>query len=186
MKKKLFVLFGIVFGAFLFAFTFAARTYAEEVPQEQESTTEVVESTEEQQEVTLSEEDKSKIDALVDTLQSLSKDDLVNLLNEAKGWFIALGITGVTSLMAAIIGLIAAITKLRNEKIKNSNLNEEAKQKQIDANNAMAKTFTDKTNEIKELMLTMMNGLEDKDKKQVESNIAEVKAKMLEYTTKNE
>ena len=50
----------------------------------------------------------------------------------------------------------------------------------------MAKTFTDKTNEIKELMLTMMNGLEDKDKKQVESNIAEVKAKMLEYTTKNE
>lgn len=186
MKKKLFVLFGIVFGAFLFAFTFAARTYAEEVPQEQEPTTEVVESTEEQQEVTLSEEDKSKIDALVDTLQSLSKDDLVNLLNEAKGWFIALGITGVASLMAAIIGLIAAITKLRNEKIKNSNLNEEAKQKQIDANNAMAKTFTDKTNEIKELMLTMMNGLEDKDKKQVESNIAEVKAKMLEYTTKNE
>lgn len=186
MKKKLFVLFGIVFGAFLFAFTFAARTYAEEVPQEQEPTTEVVESTEEQQEVTLSEEDKSKIDALVDTLQSLSKDDLVNLLNEAKGWFIALGITGVASLMAAIIGLIAAITKLRNEKIKNSNLNEEAKQKQIDANNAMSKTFTDKTNEIKELMLTMMNGLEDKDKKQVESNIAEVKAKMLEYTTKNE
>lgn len=186
MKKKLFVLFGIVFGAFLFAFTFAARTYAEEVPQEEEPTTEVVESTEEQQEVTLSEEDKSKIDALVDTLQSLSKDDLVNLLNEAKGWFIALGITGVASLMAAIIGLIAAITKLRNEKIKNSNLNEEAKQKQIDANNAMAKTFTDKTNEIKELMLTMMNGLEDKDKKQVESNIAEVKAKMLEYTTKNE
>ena len=190
MKKKLFVLFGIVFGAFLFAFTFAARTYAEEVPQEQEPTTEVVESTEatteEVQEVALSEEDKSKIDTLVDTLQSLSKDDLVKLLNEAKGWFIALGITGVTSLMAAIIGLIAAITKLRNEKIKNSNLNEEAKQKQIDANNAMAKTFTDKTNEIKELMLTMMNGLEDKDKKQVESNIAEVKAKMLEYTTKNE
>ena len=186
MKKKLFVLFGILTGAFLFAFTFAARTYAEEVPQEQEPTTEVVESTEEVQEVTLSEEDKSKIDALVDTLQSLSKDDLVNLLNEAKGWFIALGITGVASLMAAIIGLIAAITKLRNEKIKNSNLNAEAKQKQIDANNAMAKTFTDKTNEIKELMLTMMNGLEDKDKKQVESNIAEVKAKMLEYTTKNE
>ena len=42
MKKKLFVLFGIVFGAFLFAFTFAARTYAEEVPQEEEPTTEVV------------------------------------------------------------------------------------------------------------------------------------------------
>jgi hypothetical protein len=34
--------------------------------------------------------------------------------------------------------------------------------------------------------IVVLDGLEDKDKKQVESNIAEVKAKMLEYTTKNE
>ena len=166
---------------------FNAKTYAEELPQEnQEPTTEVVEQEEPVQEVALSEEDKSKIYQLVDFLQSLSKDELLNLLKEAKGWFIALGVTGVVSLMAALIGLIAAIAKLRNEKIRNSNLTEEAKQKQIEANNNMAKTFIDKTNEIKELMLTMMNGLTDEEKKQVESNIAEVKAKMLEYTNKTE
>ena len=185
MKKKLILfvsLFTLMFA--FFAFTFGISVHAEEpanAPEEQQQ--EVVEQEEEQvvvqEEVVLSEEDRSKINQLVDFLQSLSKDELINLLNEAKGWFIALGITGVVSLLAAFVGLIAAITKLRNEKIRNSNLTEEAKQQQIDNNNKTEKIIVDNVNDVKQLLLQFMNGLSDEDKKKVESNIATVKAKML-------
>ena len=199
MKKKLL----IVLSAFAFIFVFfgiffGVGVHAEETPatNEEPKNEEVVaeepkqEETEivvvEEETTTLTTEEKNKINQLVDFIQSLSKDELLQILNQAKGWFIALGITGITALVSAFIGLIAAITKLRNEKIRNSQLTEKAKQEQIEASNNAEKMIVDKTNEIKELMLQFMNGLTDTEKKQVESNIAEVKAKMLQFTNKEE
>ena len=200
MKKKLlivlsafafiFVFFGMFFGVGVHAEEEAPATSEEpkneevvaEEPKQEETEIVVVE----EETTTLTTEEKNKINQLVDFIQSLSKDELLQILNQAKGWFIALGLTGVIALVSAFIGLIAAITKLRNEKIRNSQLTEQAKQEQIEASNNAEKMIVDKTNEIKELMLQFMNGLTDTEKKIVESNIAEVKAKMLQFTNKEE
>ena len=183
MKKKLIALLGILSGAFLFVFMFGFKTYAEELPQENpEPTTEVVETTETttQEEPIFSEEEKSKINKAVDFIQSLSKEELLGLLNEVKGWLISIGIVGGTSFLAALLGLIAAIVKLRNEKIRNSQLTEQAKQEKIDESKKWQEALNSKGNEIKGLMLELMNGLDDTEKKKVENNVASIKAKLYE------
>ena len=184
MKKKLIALLGILSGAFLFVFMFGFKTYAEELPQEnQEPTTEVVEATEtttQEEQPIFTEEEKSKINKAVDFIQSLSKEELLGLLNEVKGWLISIGIVGGTSFLAALLGLIAAICKLRNEKIRNSQLTEAAKQEKIDESKRVQDALESKTNEIKNLMLEFMNGLDDTEKKKVENNVASIKAKLYE------
>lgn len=192
MKKKLIALVGILTGAFLFVFMFGFKTYAEELPQEnQEPTSEVVEQEQPQeeqqenvvviqQEEVFTEEEKSKINKAVDFIQSLSKEELLGLLNEVKGWLISIGIVGGTSFLAALLGLIAAIVKLRNEKIRNSQLTEAAKQEKIDESKRVQDALESKTNEIKNLMLEFMNGLDDTEKKKVENNVASIKAKLYE------
>ena len=192
MKKKLIALVGILTGAFLFVFMFSAKTYAEELPQEnQEPTSEVAEQEQPQeeqqenvvviqQEEVFTEEEKSKINKAVDFIQSLSKEELLGLLNEVKTWLISIGIVGGTSFLAALLGLIAAIVKLRNEKIRNSQLTESAKQEKIDESKRVQDALESKTNEIKNLMLEFMNGLDDTEKKKVENNVASIKAKLYE------
>lgn len=184
MKKKLIALLGILSGAFLFVFMFGFKTYAEELPQENtEPTTEVVETTEtttQEEEPIFTEEEKSKINKAVDFIQSLSKEELLGLLNEVKGWLISIGIVGGISFLAALLGLIAAIVKLRNEKIRNSQLTEAAKQEKIDESKKWQEALNSKGNEIKGLMLELINGLDDNEKKKVENNVASIKAKLYE------
>ena len=112
----------------------------------------------------------------------------MQIITSLKNWLIAIGVTGVIALLTALIGLIAAIAKLKNEKIRNSQLREEEKAKRVEDNNKTVETIKEEINGMKMLLLEYTNGLDDKDKKQVQSNIANVQARLLELVekTKNE
>ena len=176
--KKLFVL-GSVITSFLFVLFFGFNVNAEETPESTETPTQEV------AEQVYNKEDE-KINEVVEFIQTLNKDELLGMLDTVKNWFIAIGITGGFTLLAAIIGLIAAIVKLKNEKIRNSQLTEDEKQKRIEDNNKTQDTIVKECENIKLLLLDFMNGLEDKDKEQVVSNIANVKARLLELKNEDE
>ena len=181
--KKLFVL-GCVFTSFLFVLFFGVNAHAEENPEAttpEETTQEVVET----ETTTNDEEEKKKIDEVVDFIQSLNEEELLGLLNEVKTWFISIGLVGLIGILSTVIGLIAAITKLRNQKIINSNLTKEETDKRIEENNKTQETIIKEVDSVKLLLLDFMNGLEDSDKEQVKSNIANVKARLLELENNN-
>ncbi len=154
----------------------------EEQPKEEAETTTTTTITEEE---LISDADKEKINQFVDFISKLNKDELLDLLNQAKNWFIGIGIVGALSIITCIISLVAAIVKLHNEKIRNSQLTEQAKQEQIDNANRLEKKFDDGNKEIKMLLLEFVNGLSDEDKKQVESNTESVKTMLFEILNKD-
>ena len=194
----------LVFNVFIFFGTFTA--HAEELPQtEQEpKTTEVIEeeepkeeqepiatteeitdeTTEEQEEI-FTEEEKSKIAEIVDFISSLDKEELMELLGQAKNWFVGIGIVGVITILTALISLVAAVVKLHNEKIKNSKLSEENKKESIEASNKFMKLVEDKNAELKMLLLEFVNNLSDEDKKQVQNNVDTIKTKLIEAMNEN-
>lgn len=205
--------FKIVLGL-LFVFTLCAfvgvlsantKVYAEEIvdslgtdeeeqeqgteSQEEETTesNEQVENT--NQEVTLTEEEKGKLDKIVEWLSNLNKDELMGVLETAKGWLIAGGIVTVITVLSAIIGLIASILKLSREKTKNSNLSEENKKKILDVTDSFEKKLIEGNNQIKALLLEFVNNMSDEDKKKMEANIEDVRTKItkaLEESNKTE
>lgn len=204
--------FKIVLGL-LFVFTLCAfvgvlsantKVYAEEIvdslgtDEEQEQGTEsqeeeTTESNEEvettNQEVTLTEEEKGKLDKIVEWLSNLNKDELMGVLETAKGWLIAGGIVTVITVLSAIIGLIASILKLSREKTKNSNLSEENKKKILDVTDSFEKKLIEGNNQIKALLLEFVNNMSDEDKKKMEANIEDVRTKItkaLEESNKTE
>jgi len=194
----------LVFNVFIFFGTFTA--HAEELPQtEQEpKTTEVIEeeepkeeqepiatteeitdeTTEEQEEI-FTEEEKSKIAEIVDFISSLDKEELMELLGQAKNWFVGIGIVGVITILTALISLVAAVVKLHNEKIKNSKLSEENKKESIEASNKFMKLVEDKNAELKMLLLEFVNNLSDEEKKQVQNNVDTIKTKLIEAMNEN-
>jgi Na+-transporting methylmalonyl-CoA/oxaloacetate decarboxylase gamma subunit len=184
MRKNLvkFILLGSIITSFLFILFLGFNVNAEEVENTnpEPETQEVVENTEEAKE--------EKINEIVDFLSKLNKDELMGIITSLKNWIIAIGVTGVIALLTALIGLIAAIAKLHNEKIRNSQLREEEKAKRVEDNNKTVETIKEEINGMKMLLLEYTNGLDDKDKKQVQSNIANVQARLLELVekTKNE
>ena len=151
---------------------------------EEETTTtqeEVVATTtqeEEEQAVTLTEEEKGKLDKIVEWLSNLNKEELLEFLNTAKNWLVAGGIVTIISVLSAIIGLIAAIIKLNREKIRNSNLSEENKQKVLEMTANFEKKLIDGNTQIKTLLLNVINNMSDDEKKAVEANISDVRAKI--------
>ena len=179
--KKLFVL-GCVITSFLFVLFFSFNVNAEEAPESTETHTQEVENVETNE----VDEEKEKINKLVDFVQSLNEDELVGMINEVKTWFISLGIVGIVGILTAIISLIAAITKLRNQKIINSNLTKEEAEKRVEDNNKTQDTIVKECDNIKLLLLDFMNGLDDSEKEQVKSNIANVKARLLELKNDEE
>ena len=88
-------------------------------------------TTEEEENLTLTEEEKGKIDEIIEWLSNINKEELLDFLNTAKNWLVAGGIVTIISVLSAIIGLIASIIKLNKEKIKNSNLSDAAKRQVI-------------------------------------------------------
>ena len=203
MKNRAFkIVLGLLFVFTLFAFVgvLSANTkvYAEEIvdslgtdeeqgteSQEEETEPEV----EEQQEVTLTEEEKGKLDKIVEWLSNLNKDELMGVLETAKGWLIAGGIVTVITVLSAIIGLIASILKLSREKTKNSNLSEENKKKILDVTDSFEKKLIEGNNQIKALLLEFVNNMSDEDKKKMEANIEDVRTKItkaLEESNKTE
>lgn len=144
---------------------------------EQPSEDEVEENKEEEQSA-LTEEDRSKIETLIESLKSLDKDELMDVLNTAKSWLIAGGITTILAFLGAVIGLIASMLKLSREKTKNSNLSEENKAKVLELINSFEKKLVDGNNQIKALLLEFVNNMSDEDKKAMEANVNDVRAKI--------
>lgn len=195
MKNKAFfkILLGItlvaLFSAFIFALT-TPRVYAsnegeivDTLGNEEETTTteEVTTTTEQEQEeapVTLTEEEKSKLDSIVEWLSNLNKEELFELLGTVKNWLIAGGIVTVLGFLSAIIGLVAAILKLSREKTKNSELSEENKKKILDLTDGFEKKLVEGNNQIKALLLEFVNNMSDDEKKAMEANINDVRAKI--------
>ena len=139
---------------------------------------EVVTTTEEEENLTLTEEEKGKIDEIIEWLSNLNKEELLDFLNTAKNWLVAGGIVTIISVLSAIIGLIASIIKLNKEKIKNSNLSDENKQKVLEMTANFEKKLIDGNTQIKTLLLNVINNMSDEEKKAVEANISDVRAKI--------
>lgn len=206
MKNRAFkIVLGLLFVFTLLAFVgvLSANTkvYAEEIvdslgtdeeqgtESQEEETTESNEVETTNQEVTLTEEEKGKLDKIVEWLSNLNKDELMGVLETAKGWLIAGGIVTVITVLSAIIGLIASILKLSREKTKNSNLSEENKKKILDVTDSFEKKLIEGNNQIKALLLEFVNNMSDEDKKKMEANIEDVRTKItkaLEESNKTE
>lgn len=139
---------------------------------------EVVTTTEEEENLTLTEDEKGKIDEIIEWLSNLNKEELLDFLNTAKNWLVAGGIVTIISVLSAIIGLIASIIKLNKEKIKNSNLSDENKQKVLEMTANFEKKLIDGNTQIKTLLLNVINNMSDEEKKAVEANISDVRAKI--------
>lgn len=148
-------------------------TTGEEVVTTTDTTT-----TEEEENLTLTEEEKGKIDEIIEWLSNLNKEELLDFLNTAKNWLVAGGIVTIISVLSAIIGLIASIIKLNKEKIKNSNLSDENKQKVLEMTANFEKKLIDGNTQIKTLLLNVINNMSDEEKKAVEANISDVRAKI--------
>lgn len=186
---KLFLALTLV-GAFFVAVVTLAnsnKVYADEgteivdtLVEETTTTTgeEVVTTTEEEENLTLTEEEKGKIDEIIEWLSNLNKEELLDFLNTAKNWLVAGGIVTIISVLSAIIGLIASIIKLNKEKIKNSNLSDENKQKVLEMTANFEKKLIDGNTQIKTLLLNVINNMSDEEKKAVEANISDVRAKI--------
>lgn len=153
-----------------------ATTTTEEAT-EQPSEDEVEENKEEEQSA-LTEEDRGKIETLIEYLKTLDKDELMDVLNTAKSWLIAGGITTILAFLGAVIGLIASMLKLSREKTKNSNLSEENKAKVLELITNFEKKLVDGNNQIKALLLEFVNNMSDEDKKAMEANVNDVRAKI--------
>ena len=135
-------------------------------------------TTEEEENLTLTEEEKGKIDEIIEWLSKLNKEELLDFLNTAKNWLVAGGIVTIISVLSAIIGLIASIIKLNKEKIKNSNLSDENKQKVLAMTANFEKKLIEGNTQIKTLLLNVINNMSDEEKKAVEANISDVRAKI--------
>ena len=152
--------------------TTTTTTTAEEIVTTTDTTTE------EEENLTLTEEEKGKIDEIIEWLSNLNKEELLDFLNTAKNWLVAGGIVTIISVLSAIIGLIASIIKLNKEKIKNSNLSDENKQKVLEMTANFEKKLIEGNTQIKTLLLNVINNMSDEEKKAVEANISDVRAKI--------
>lgn len=146
--------------------------------EEEEVVTTTDTTTEEEENLTLTEEEKGKIDEIIEWLSNLNKEELFDFLNTAKNWLVAGGIVTIISVLSAIIGLIASIIKLNKEKIKNSNLSDENKQKVLEMTANFEKKLIEGNTQIKTLLLNVINNMSDEEKKAVEANISDVRAKI--------
>lgn len=142
------------------------------------TTTDTTITTEEEENLTLTEDEKGKIDEIIEWLSNLNKEELFDFLNTAKNWLVAGGIVTIISVLSAIIGLIASIIKLNKEKIKNSNLSDENKQKVLEMTANFEKKLIEGNTQIKTLLLNVINNMSDEEKKAVEANISDVRAKI--------
>ena len=158
--------------------TLVEETTTTTTTEEEVVTTTDTTTTEEEENLTLTEDEKGKIDEIIEWLSNLNKEELFDFLNTAKNWLVAGGIVTIISVLSAIIGLIASIIKLNKEKIKNSNLSDENKQKVLEMTANFEKKLIEGNTQIKTLLLNVINNMSDEEKKAVEANISDVRAKI--------
>ena len=158
---------------------------AEEQPSNNEEATEETAVTE----TSLTEEEKGKLDKIVEWLSNLNKEELLEVLATAKNWLIAGGIVTVISILSAVIGLIAAILKLQRQKVISSDKEEKQKQKELERIEHFENMVKKGNDNIKMLILNLLNNATDEEKKAMEANIDDVRTKIelaLQESNKNE
>lgn len=191
MKNKAFkivlaLLFMFIITAF--AVTFNQKVYAEEIvdsltdeetPGDETPSTDEEETTEEQEEAaSLTDEEKGKLDAIAEWVSKLDKEELFTYIETAKNWLIAGGIVTVLGFLSAIIGLVVALLKLSRERVIRSQMSEENKNKTNERIDKFEKMVVEGNNQLKVLILDLVNNMSDEEKKAIESNINDVKAKL--------
>lgn len=190
MKNKAFkIILALLFmfSITAFAVTFNQKVYAEEIVDSlndeetpgDETPSEEATTTEEQEEVaSLTEEEKGKLDAIAEWVSKLDKEELFTYIETAKNWLVAGGIITVLGFLSAIIGLVVALLKLSRERVIRSQMSEENKNKTNERIDKFEKMVVEGNNQLKVLILDLVNNMSDEEKKAIESNINDVKAKL--------
>jgi beta-lactamase regulating signal transducer with metallopeptidase domain len=183
MKKRLIkVLFALAlvftFGLFIAQST---NVYAEEV--EPTTTTEVEEDTTTTEVATT---EKTALESAIDYIKSLSKDDLIKLKDQVTTILGVSAITTVITFISLIIGLVAAIVKLRNATAESKENKEAQEQETRDLLTEQNEYVTKNIDALREMVTAMFNNLTEEQKEQVRANTEEIKKELDAITKRNE
>ena len=184
MKKRLIkVLFALAlvftFGLFIAQST---NVYAEEV--EPTTTTQVEEETTTTTEVATTE--KTALESAIDYIKSLSKDDLIKLKDQVTTILGVSAVTTVITFLSLIIGLVAAIVKLRNATAESKETKEAQEQETRDLLTEQNEDVAKNIDALREMVTAMFNNLTEEQKEQVRANTEEIKKELDAITKRNE
>jgi Na+-transporting methylmalonyl-CoA/oxaloacetate decarboxylase gamma subunit len=183
MKKRLIkVLFALAlvftFGLFIAQ---ATNVYAAEV--EPTTTTEVEEETTTTEVATT---EKTPLESAIDYIKSLSKDDLIKLKDQVTTILGVSAVTTVITFLSLIIGLVAAIVKLRNATAESKENKEAQELETRDLLTEQNEYVTKNIDALREMVTAMFNNLTEEQKEQVRANTEEIKKELDAITKRNE
>lgn len=184
MKKRLIKVLCALALVFTFGLFIAQATnvYAEEV--EPTTTTEVEEETTTTTEVATTE--KTPLESAIDYIKSLSKDDLIKLKDQVTTILGVSAVTTVITFLSLIIGLVAAIVKLRNATAESKENKEAQEQETRDLLTEQNEYVAKNIDALREMVTAMFNNLTEEQKEQVRANTEEIKKELDAITKRNE
>lgn len=184
MKKRLIKVLCALALVFTFGLFIAQATnvYAEEV--EPTTTTQVEEETTTTTEVATTE--KTPLESAIDYIKSLSKDDLIKLKDQVTTILGVSAVTTVITFLSLIIGLVAAIVKLRNATAESKENKEAQEQETRDLLTEQNEYVTKNIDALREMVTAMFNNLTEEQKEQVRANTEEIKKELDAITKRNE
>lgn len=183
MKKRLIKVLCALALVFTFGL-FIAQTnnvYAEEV--EPTTTTEVEETTTTTEVATT---EKTPLESAIDYIKSLSKDDLIKLRDQVTTILGVSAVTTVITFISLVIGLVAAIVKLRNATTESKENKEAQEQETRDLLTEQSENFNKNIDALREMVTAMFNNLTEEQKEQVRANTEEIKKELDAITKRNE
>lgn len=183
MKKRLIKVLCALALVFTFGLFIAQATnvYAEEV--EPTTTTEVEEDTTTTEVATT---EKTPLESAIDYIKSLSKDDLIKLKDQVTTILGVSAVTTVITFLSLIIGLVAAIVKLRNATAESKENKEAQEQETRDLLTEQNEYVTKNIDALREMVTAMFNNLTEEQKEQVRANTEEIKKELDAITKRNE
>jgi Na+-transporting methylmalonyl-CoA/oxaloacetate decarboxylase gamma subunit len=183
MKKRLIKVLCALALVFTFGLFIAQATnvYAEEV--EPTTTTEVEEETTTTEVATT---EKTPLESAIDYIKSLSKDDLIKLKDQVTTILGVSAVTTVITFLSLIIGLVAAIVKLRNATAESKENKEAQEQETRDLLTEQNEYVTKNIDALREMVTAMFNNLTEEQKEQVRANTEEIKKELDAITKRNE
>lgn len=183
MKKRLIKVLCALALVFTFGLFIAQATnvYAAEV--EPTTTTEVEEDTTTTEVATT---EKTPLESAIDYIKSLSKDDLIKLKDQVTTILGVSAVTTVITFLSLIIGLVAAIVKLRNATAESKENKEAQEQETRDLLTEQNEYVTKNIDALREMVTAMFNNLTEEQKEQVRANTEEIKKELDAITKRNE
>lgn len=183
MKKRLIKVLCALTLVFTFGLFIAQATnvYAEEV--EPTTTTQVEEDTTTTEVATT---EKTPLESAIDYIKSLSKDDLIKLKDQVTTILGVSAVTTVITFLSLIIGLVAAIVKLRNATAESKENKEAQEQETRDLLTEQNEYVTKNIDALREMVTAMFNNLTEEQKEQVRANTEEIKKELDAITKRNE